>query len=69
MHVNATGTTAGDGAIVARFYDAAQSKGLFLGYDSNEVGGTIYGANLLTFQTYNGTSWGERMRLDELLGG
>ncbi len=64
LHVNATGTTAGDGAIVARFYDAAQSKGLFLGYDSNEVGGTIYGANLLTFQTYNGSSWGERMRID-----
>ena len=64
LHVNASGTTAGDGAIVARFYDSVQSKGLFLGYDSNEVGGTIYGANLLTFQTYNGTSWGERMRID-----
>jgi hypothetical protein len=64
LHVVGTGTNAGSGYLVSRFMDSFNGKGVFLGYDTDEVAGTIYGVNFLTFQTYNGTSWGERMRLD-----
>ena len=64
LHVVGTGTNAGAGYLVSRFMDSANAKGVFLGYDTDEAAGTIYGANFLTFQTYNGTSWGERLRLD-----
>ena len=64
LHVVGTGTNAGTGYAVSRFMDSANAKGVFLGYDTDETAGTIYGVNLLTFQTYSGSSWGERMRID-----
>ena len=63
LHVVDAGTSIGAGSAVARFMDATNLKGVFLGYDADEIGGSIYGANFLSFQTYNGTSWGERVRI------
>jgi hypothetical protein len=63
LHVVDAGTAAGTGSLVARFMDATNAKGVFLGYDTDELGGTIYGTNFLTFQTFDGSSWGERARI------
>ena len=63
LDVRSTGTAYGTGYIVTRAMDSAGIKGVFLGYDADENGGTIGGANFLTFQTYYG-GWDERMRID-----
>ena len=61
LHVKGTGTASGTGSHVARFTNAV-GAGVFLGYNSDNSGGAIWGANNLTFRTYNGSSWLEAGR-------
>src|SRR6185369_15056259 len=66
LYVAKNGTSLGGTvSYVARFDNAASSQGVVIGYDSSN-GGVIgaTGTHPLAFWTYNGSAWGERMRVD-----
>jgi hypothetical protein len=71
FYVYNTGFTGGQGTAntytVAQVQTSTNTSGLFFGGMSTEttaVIGTTTGSGNLAFQTYNGSSWGERMRID-----
>jgi hypothetical protein len=68
--LNKTGTLAtGNWYNLGAFIEPTSNKGIHLGYDNSSQTGLILSgtngpASNLAFWTYNGTAWGERMRLD-----
>lgn len=66
LYVAKNGTPLGGTvSYVARFDNATGTQGVVVGYDSSQ-GGVIAstGQHPLSFWTYNGSAWGERMRVD-----
>jgi len=72
LHVSSEGTqVSGNFYRIAQFYNSSNGKGITLGYDTSgrtavigaqsDTGGS---ASDLTFWTYNGAAWGERVRID-----
>ena len=68
LEVQKTGTLV-DGnyyKVVDFTQSSTSTKGVSLGYDNASAVGIVapHGVNALAFWTYNGSAWGERMRLD-----